>query len=69
MSAPPRVGAKRIGTRRRIAWTENPTERRPAGKASPTTANRVGLAMLVQHMMSSSPTKTTGQAGAAAMMM
>jgi len=49
-------------------WTENPTERCPCGSASPTTANRVGLAMLVQHMMKRRPTNTTGHAGAAAMM-
>ena len=56
-----------MGRRRRIAWTEKPTERRPAGKASPTTANSVGLAKLVNHMMKRRPKKTNGQVGAAAM--
>ncbi len=66
ISRPPSVGAISTGTRRRIAWTEKPTARRSRGSASPTTAKRVGLAMLVQHITNSRPSSTTGQAGAAA---
>src|SRR6476661_6875414 len=68
MTSPPSVGAIRMGTRRRMAWTEKPTARRPLGRASPTTAKSVGLAILVQHMTNTRPSSTTGHRVAEATM-
>src|SRR5439155_27332829 len=65
IASPPNVGAMAIGTRRSTDWTVNPIVRRFFGRASPTTAKSVGLAMLVQAMAKTSPAKTHGHVGAA----
>ena len=58
------MGATAIGTRLRIDCTVKPSARRSLGRASPTTANSGGLAMLDQAMTKSSPANTKGQEGA-----
>jgi hypothetical protein len=54
-----------MGMRLRIDCTVKPSARRSFGRASPTTAKRVGLAMLDHAMTNVRPTNTKGQVGAA----
>ena len=57
---PPATGAITIGTRRRIDCTVKPIARRCLGRASPTTAKSVGLAMLDQAAANTRATSAHG---------
>jgi len=58
---PPMIGATAIGTRFRIDCTVNPIARRSFGRASPMTANSVGLPMLDQADTKKRPAMIQGQ--------
>jgi hypothetical protein len=51
-----------------MACTEKPIARRSRGSESPTTAKSVGLAMLFQAIINTTPISTIGQLCATAMM-
>jgi hypothetical protein len=63
MASPPMAGARTIGTRRRKDCTVKPMVRFSLGRASPTTAKRVGLAMASHAITRARAANARGHAG------